>query len=113
RDGLTPAGQLPSSTRVQRTATYVQVLGSDGQVVSASPALNGAPPLLPIAIARRGVRHPQLLNLNHPDLDLAVIAEPVSVSGGRGAVIVGVDSQGFLDARAQLRTVVLLGVPLV
>ncbi|HMC68083.1 MAG TPA: hypothetical protein VKJ07_02915, partial [Mycobacteriales bacterium] len=94
RDGLTPDGQLPSSTRVQRTATYVQVLGADGQVVSASPALNDAPALLPIAVARRGLHHPRLLNLNQPDLDLAVIAEPVSVNGGQGAVIVGVDSQG-------------------
>jgi signal transduction histidine kinase len=113
QDGLTPAGQLPSSRVVQRTATYVQVLAADGRVVSASPALSDAQPLLPITVARRGVHHPKLLNLNQPDLDLAVIAEPVSVSGGRGAVIVGVDSQGFLDARAQLRTVVLLGVPLV
>jgi signal transduction histidine kinase len=113
RDGLTPAGQLPSSTRVQRTATYVQVLGSDGQVVSASPALRDAPPLVPVTVARRGLHRPKLLNLNQPDLDLAVITEPVSVNGGQGAVIVGVDSQGFLAARDQLRAVVLLGVPLV
>lgn len=113
RDGLTPSGQLPSSTRVQRTATYVQVLGADGQVVSASPALNDAAALLPITVARHGLRHPRLLNLNQPDLDLAVIAEPVTVNAAQGAVIVGVDSQGFLDARDQLRTVVLLGVPLV
>jgi signal transduction histidine kinase len=113
QDGLTPTGRLPSSTVVQRTATYVQVLAADGRVVSASPALSDVPPLLPIAVAHRGGRHPQLLNLSHPDLDLAVIAEPVSVNSEQGAVIVGVDSQGFLDARAQLRTVVLLGVPLV
>jgi signal transduction histidine kinase len=113
RDGLTPGGQLPSSTRVQRTATYVQVLGADGRVVSASPALRDAPPLLSVAVARRGLHHPRLLNLNQPDLDLAVIAEPATVNAGQGAVIVGVDSQGFLDARDQLRTVVLLGVPLV
>jgi signal transduction histidine kinase len=113
RDGLTSAGQLPSSTRVQRTATYVQVLGSDGEVVAASPALRDAAPLVPVAVARRGLHRPKLLNLNQPDLDLAVITQPVAVNGGQGAVIVGVDSAGFLAARDQLRAVVLLGVPLV
>jgi signal transduction histidine kinase len=113
RDGLTPAGQLPSSTTVQRTATYVQVLASDGRVVSASPALSNAAPLLSIATARRGLGQPRLLNLSHPDLDLAVIAEPAAVGGAAGAVIVGVDSQGFLAAQDQLRLVVVLGVPLV
>ena len=113
RDGLTTAGQLPTSTRVQRTATYAQVLDADGHVVSATAALSGIPPLLPISQARRGVHHPRLLNLSHPDLDLAAIATPQVVRGGQGAIIVAVDSQGFLDARQQLRTVVLLGVPLI
>jgi signal transduction histidine kinase len=113
RDAVTPAGQLPSSARVQRSATYVQVLTSDGQVVSATPALSDVPPLLSIAVARRGVRKPRLLNLTQPDVDLAVIAEPARVNGGAGAVIVGVDSQGFLDAQGQLRLMLLLGIPLV
>ncbi|MBV9291247.1 MAG: hypothetical protein JO222_02270 [Frankiales bacterium] len=113
RDGLTADGQLGSSRRIQRTATYVQVLGATGRVVSASPALQDTPPLLPFALARAGIRHPRLLNLNQPDLDLAVLAEPQAVAGGRGAVIVAVESQGFLDARQQLQTVIVIGVPLI
>ena len=112
-DGLTPGGALGTTARVRRTATYAQVLDTNGVVVSASPALVDDAPLLPLDVARRGVRNPRLLNLNSPDIDLAVIAEPRLINGGRGAVIVGVDSQGFLDARRQLQVLVLFGVPLV
>lgn len=113
RDGLSPTGALGSSIRVQRTATYVQVLDANGRVVAASPALRGAPPLVPLAQARAGIRRPRLLNLNQPDLDLAALAEPQPVNGRTGAIVVAVESQGFLDARQQLQNVVLFGVPLV
>jgi signal transduction histidine kinase len=101
------APQLP------REATYVQVLAADGHVVAASPSLADVPPLLPLPAARRGGRRPALVNLGRPDVDLAAVGAPHRVNGGAGAIVVAVDSQGFLDARRQLHTVVLLGVPLV
>ena len=113
RDSLGPDGTLGSPSRVQRTATYFQVLDADGRITSSSPALSGDPPLLPFGEARAGVANPALLNLSEPDLDLAAMSQPQRVNGRTGAVIVAVDSQGFLDARQQLQTVILAGIPLV
>lgn len=103
------AGRL----RVRGTATvFVQVLGPRGNVVSASPALAGLPPLIPLSKARSGAA-PIQLSPSHPDIDLAVAGAPLVVSGSTGALVVGVESQGFLDARDQLTSLLLVDIPLV
>ena len=56
---------------------------------------------------------------HRPDIDLALLAVPVHLTGdgstpaGTGALVVGVDSEGFDTATAQLRWLLVAGLGLV
>jgi signal transduction histidine kinase len=105
-------GSLGTRAAASGRATFVQVLGPRGDVVSASPSLVGLPPLMSLRDARAGDTRPRELGLPRPDVDLAVVGRPLQVRGGPGALVVGVESQGFLDARQQLTLLILVGLPI-
>jgi signal transduction histidine kinase len=62
--------------------------------------------------ARRGLGTPRQVGLAAPDIDLAIVGSAFRVQGRPGALIVGLESQGFLDARHELSVVLLVGLPL-
>jgi signal transduction histidine kinase len=111
RTEVSASGQLAPRPGVSAQATFVQVLDAQGRVVSASPSLAGLAPLVPLGEARR-TGHVRQVSPPGPDVDLAVVGTPLLVNGQPGALLVGLDSQGFLDARNQVWVVVLIGVPL-
>ncbi|MDQ1600432.1 MAG: hypothetical protein QOD68_1906 [Actinomycetota bacterium] len=94
----------------------VQVLGPGGEVLTSGPALAGVPPLVSLDEVRShgssGARSDR--SLQHPDIDLAVLGVPLVLSGtspaGTGALVVAVDAEGFTAARADLLSLLLVGL---
>lgn len=113
REDIDRHGHLRADGAGIRTATFVQVLDGNGNVVFASPTLSGVAPLVPFTVARRGLTQAREITLSTPDVDLAVVSTPQPVDGRAGALIVALESQGFLDARQQLQIVLAVGVPIV
>src|SRR5205085_11008424 len=93
-------------------AADAQVLSSDGRVLDATPALHGVAALLaPSLIAQEG-HHPRahLLNLTDPDIDIGVMGAPVRLREGTGVVLVGVETQGFVSARHDVISLLVIGL---
>jgi signal transduction histidine kinase len=113
RETVSPSGQLSSlAARAGRAALWVQVLDAGGGVVSSSPSLSGDPPLLSLSAAR-GSAPPREVSPVGRDIDLTVGGAPLQVRGQAGALVVGVENEGFLDARTQVIVVVVTAAPLV
>ena len=78
KDRLTPEGAIPQNGPVAARISLAQVVGRDGRIRSATPALAGLPPLIPLdrALAAGSAGARASLALEHPDIDLAVLAVP-------------------------------------
>lgn len=100
----------------------VQVVGSDGTVVSSTPSLRGAGPLAdPSTVGPGPAGRLGAVSLQTPDVDLATLAVPWPVgqpsaeprAGGRGVLVVALDTEGFTTSRAGLTEVLLAGLVIV
>jgi signal transduction histidine kinase len=107
-----PSGQVPKSV-------LAQVIGPGGQLRDSTPALVGVGSLVSLgAVRRAGPRGLQFaVAISRPDLDMALLAVPVHVGAtvdgqpaGSGALVVGINSEGFLASRQQLKTLLELGL---
>jgi signal transduction histidine kinase len=115
RDQVRPDGTLRPDRGNPQT-DLVQVLGPDGRVLTSGPALAGVPPLVTLDAVRShgssGARSDQ--SLQHPDIDLAALGVPLRLSGaspaGTGALVVAVDAEAFTAARADLLSLLLVGL---
>jgi signal transduction histidine kinase len=117
RDEVRQDGTLrPDRGRPQ--ADLVQVIGPDGRVLWSSPGLAGIGPLVTLDAvqSRGGAGATSSLALQHPDIDLAALGVPLDIRptrtsvGGRGALVVAVDAEGFTAARYDLLSLLLVGL---
>ena len=96
--------------------SLVQILNPDGSVRDSTPTLRQLGPLVSVAAVRAAgsagfrrnlqFRHSLLTLLAVPLVERASAAGP----GGTGAVVVGVESEGFRSAREQLSTLLVVGL---
>jgi len=116
RDEVGPDGSIRQDAGSPRT-DLVQVLGPDGAVRASTPALAQVGPLADIAgvaASKRGVQ--TQLALQRPDIDLAVLAVPLTMTGngdsppGTGALVVAVDAEGFNSAATHLLGLLVAGL---
>jgi two-component system sensor histidine kinase TctE len=115
RDQVRPDGTLRPDRGTPQT-DLVQVLAPDGKVLTSGPALAGVPPLVTLDAVRShgssGARTDR--SLQRPDIDLAALGVPLRLSGaspaGTGALVVAVDAEGFTAARADLLSLLLVGL---
>lgn len=118
RDQVRPDGSLVQEAATKLKTDLVQVIGPDGAVRSATPALGDVVPLVAVDRVRKaGPSGVQLSRaLQRPDMDVAALAVPVTLrpSGsspaGTGALVVGLDAEGFLAARQQLTSLLTVGL---
>ncbi len=115
-DEIGPDGSLLQDAGSPQT-DLVQVLGPDGAVRASTPSLAGVGPLADIAgvtASKRGVQ--TRLALQRPDIDLAVLAVPLTMTGnggspaGTGALVVAVDAEGFNSAATHLLGLLIAGL---
>lgn len=117
RDEVRPDGSLLPDRGSLKT-DLVQVLGPDGRVRAASPGLAGLPPLVSLhAVTAAGPAGAEVArSLQQPDIDLAVLGEPLSLPAagsspaGTGALVVAVDAEGFTAASTDLARLLLMGL---
>ncbi|MEP6759856.1 MAG: HAMP domain-containing sensor histidine kinase [Sporichthyaceae bacterium] len=118
RDEIRPDGSLRPDRGSPKTE-LVQVLGPDGKVRAASPALSGLPPLVKLsAVIANGSAEAQVeeRSLQNPDTDLAAIGVPLrlpaagSSPAGNGALVVAVDAEGFSAVTTDLPRLLLAGL---
>lgn len=116
RDEVGLDGSIRQDAGSPRT-DLVQVLGPDGAVRASTPALAGVGPLADIAgvtASKRGVD--TRLALQRPDIDLALLAVPLTMTGngdsppGTGALVVAVDAEGFNSAATHLLGLLVAGL---
>jgi two-component system, OmpR family, sensor kinase len=119
RDEVAADGTLRRDAGSPKT-DLVQVVGPDNEVRGASPAMSRLgvhTPVRDVAAERGGLRTD--IALQRPDVDLALLAVPISMHGlgtsppGTGALVVGVDAEGFETASAQLRWLLVVGLAVV
>lgn len=116
RDEVRPDGLLILDQSSPKT-DLVQVIGPDGSVRSTSSGLAQVGPLVRLADVRA---HATGLRVNRtlekPDIDLATLSVPISLSSsdglpaGTGALVVAVDAEGFTSATADLRSLLVVGL---
>lgn len=116
RDEVAADGSISQDAGSPKT-DLVQVIGPEGRVRASSPALARAHPLIDVRSVQAGSGKVETrAALQHPDIDLAVLAEPITLTGnatspaGVGALIVAVDAEGFNTATSQLRVLLLAGL---
>ncbi len=116
RDEVAPDGALRQDAGSPKT-DLVQVIGPTGEVLSNSPALVGAAPLVDLPDVRASAGGTQTrVTLQRPDTDLAVLAVPLRLTGsggspaGTGALIVAVDAEGFNTTTTDLLLLLLTGL---
>lgn len=118
RDEVAPDGSITQDAGSPQT-DLIQVLGPDGKVRSASPALTGAPPLVDVGSAASDGGSQSRVSLRHPLVDLAALAVPVRLVGspgspaGTGALVVAIDTEGFNAATSDLLWLLVVGLVLV
>lgn len=112
RSEVAADGALSLDRRSLARAGLVQVLDPHGTVVSASPALAGLPPLVPLArltgAGARGVRVSKALQ--SPDLDIALVSVPVRIGSGSGSLTVGVDTEAYVSTQGRVRELLVAGL---
>ena len=116
RDEVAADGSISQDAGSPKT-DLVQVIGPDGTIRASSPALAGARPLIDVrSVQSVGGNVEARVALQHPDIDLAVLAVPLTVTGnaaspaGVGALVVAVDAEGFNTATSQLRELLVAGL---
>jgi signal transduction histidine kinase len=117
RDEVRADGSLRPDRGSLKT-DLVQVIGPDGRVRAASPALTGLPPLVSLsAVTAGGSEGVQAeRSLEHPDTDLAALGVPLrlpatgSSPAGTGSLVVAVDAEGFSAVTTDLPRLLLVGL---
>lgn len=115
REELRPDGLLSVDVPSPRTS-LVQVIGPDGTIRDATPTLAGQPPFVQLATVRGAGSHGVQRDVQLPHSHLTVLAVPVHLTAsgvgpaGVGAVVVGLESEGFLAAGDQLRVILVIGL---
>jgi len=115
RDEVAPNGSIRQDAGSPHT-DLVQVLDPEGAVRASTPALAKVGPLADIAGVRAGHGVQTRVALSHPDIDLAVLAVPLTMSAdrgspqGTGALVVAVDVEGFDSAATHLLGLLLAGL---
>jgi signal transduction histidine kinase len=117
RDEVRPDGSLRPDRGSTKT-DLVQVIGPDGRVRAASPALSGLPPLVSLsAVTAKGAEGIQVeRSLQDPDTDLAALGVPMrlpaagSSPAGTGGLVVAVDAEGFTAVTTDLPRLLLVGL---
>lgn len=116
RDQIGADGSISQDAGTPKT-DLVQVLGPDGSIRANSPVLAGVRPLIDIP-AIRGSSGPveSRIALQQPDIDLAVLAVPLSMTqrgdspAGTGTLVVAADTEGFNSASSDLLDVLIVGL---
>lgn len=116
RGEVTPDGSFTVGAGSPKT-DLVQVIGPDGQTRGSSPALARLPQLTDIRVVRSTPQGVQTrLSLQHPDVDLAVLAVPLRMTrrgaspAGTGALVVATDAEGFSAASTDLAGLLIAGL---
>ncbi|MEO6473308.1 MAG: HAMP domain-containing sensor histidine kinase [Aeromicrobium sp.] len=116
RDEIAADGSIRQDAGSPKT-DLVQVLGPDGKIRSSSPALAGVRPLISVtAIRELSGRAESRIALQHPDIDLAVLAVPLTLTQrgdsptGTGTLLVAADTEGFNSASSDLLDVLIVGL---
>jgi signal transduction histidine kinase len=111
RDGVLTADRDSPKTDL------VQVIAPDGRVRSSSSSLAGLDPLVTVEAARRSPSGAEVrASLQQPDIDLAALGVPVTLSGdgaspgGTGVLVVAVDVEGFTTATSGLLGILAIGL---
>jgi signal transduction histidine kinase len=118
RDEVAADGSLRQDAGSPKT-DLVQVIAPDGTVRAGSPSLSGLDPLVDLHQVTGKSEYLTTAALQQPDSDLALLAVPVHLrsSGpspaGTGALVVGVDAEGFDSATSQLRWLLVVGLVIV
>ncbi len=116
RDQIAADGAISQDAGSPKT-DLVQILGPDGAVRAASSALGGVRPLVKISTVR-GLpgRVESRVVLQRPDIDLAILAVPLTVTqrgdspAGTGALVVAADTEGFNSASSDLLGILIVGL---
>jgi signal transduction histidine kinase len=116
RDEVTTDGTIAQDAGSPKT-DLIQVLGPEGTPRSSSPALHGVGPLADVTGVTRSTSGTQArVSLQHPDIDLAVLAVPLRLPAegdspaGTGALVVATDTEGFNTATSDLLSLLLTGL---
>lgn len=116
RDQIGTDGSISQDAGSPKT-DLVQVLGPNGLVRANSPALAGVQPLVKISAVRGSSgRVESRIALQRPDIDLAVLAAPITVTqrgdspAGTGALVVAADTEGFNSASSDLLDILIVGL---
>ena len=116
RDEVAPDGSIIQDAGSPKT-DLVQVIGPSGTVVASTAALASAPALIEVSAgppSAGGVE--RRVALQSPDIDLAVLAVPLSLTTetgspvSTGALVVAVDAEGFNTATDQLMGLLIAGL---
>ena len=114
---VSAAGSLDTLADSPRT-NIGQVIGPDGQVRDRTSTLAGQPAVMDI---RRVIAHPdgvqQTIEVNHLRVVIRGVRIPLAATAtspaGYGALVVGLDSEGFESSGHQLREILLLGLSVI
>lgn len=116
RDEVAVDGSITQDAGSPKT-DLVQVIGPDGTVLASTAALASAPALINAsALPPPSAGVERRIALQRPDIDLAVLAVPIPLSGqagspaGTGALVVAVDAEGFNTATNQLLGLLIAGL---
>ena len=116
RDEVATDGSIRQDAGSPKT-DLVQVLGPDGRPRDSSPSLAGLPPLVGLSRVKAANGSLQArFSLQRPDVDLAVLAVPLRMTGsgdlpaGTGALVVATDAEGFNTATSDLLWLLLVGL---
>ncbi len=120
RDEIAPDGSIIQDAGSPKT-DLIQVIGPQGLVRASSPALAAAPVLIEVSAVQSAPRGgvERRLALQRPDIDLAVLAVPITLTSaagspaGTGALVVAVDAEGFNTATDQLLGLLIGGLAVV
>ncbi|MBA2699976.1 MAG: HAMP domain-containing protein [Nocardioidaceae bacterium] len=116
RDEVAADGSINQDAGSPKT-DLVQVIGPDGTIRASSPALAAAPALIDVSAVQSsstGVEGRRALQ--RPDIDLAVLAVPLTLTAeagspaGTGALVVAVDAEGFNAATDELLGLLIAGL---
>jgi signal transduction histidine kinase len=116
RDEVAADGTISQDAGSPKT-DLVQVLRPDGTIRASTAALAAAPALIDVsAVPSTSAGVERRVALQHPDIDLAVLAVPLALTAqagspaGTGALVVAVDAEGFNTATDQLLGLLIAGL---
>ncbi|MGO4343643.1 sensor histidine kinase [Pedococcus sp. 2YAF34] len=116
RDEVSPVGSLTHSVSSPKI-DLIQVIGPDGRTRSSSDPLARIGPLADVSSVRKAPRGVEnRVALQSPDIDLAVLAVPLTLTSsgdspaGTGALVVAVDAEGFNATTSDLLGLLIAGL---